>query len=255
MSLFHLLPHSSLHFPESFSLARSFTQHWAEEPLRELLQSEPEQIEVGIEVVTEDSGEEESMGETEGRLDNNAGEEIPMEETEEDSCAESEGEDSSEEMAGPDFSDPGSPYSPASSIPSPPASPDSPPPSYESLTSGSTTSLAISDSCSSSSFVSLPSGSSSSFKSFSPCSTSPDPSGKSPSAFHSCLSELLIWEILGITFSRKSGFGTTTHYTLTSSFQNLRRRAYLYRCCRGWNTVCPNGNAWTTVSTGLRGTT
>ena len=199
MSLFHLLPHSSLHFPESFSLARSFTQHWVEEPLRELLQSEPEQIEVEIEVVTGNSGEEESMGETEGRLDNNAGEEIPMEETEEDSCAESEGEDSSEEMAESDFSDPGSPYSPASSISSPPASLDSPPPSYDSLTSGSPTSLVISDRCSLSSFASLPSGSSSSFKSFSPCSTSPDPSGKSPSAFHSCLAGLLIWEILGIT--------------------------------------------------------
>ena len=181
MFLFQLLPYSSLHFPESFSLARSFTQHWVEEPLRELLQSEPEQIEVEIEVVTEDSGEEEGMRETEGRLDNNAGEEIPMEETEEDSCAESEGEDSSEEMAESDFSDPGSPYSPASSISSPPASLDSPPPSYDSLTSGSPTSLVISDRCSSSSFASLPSGSSSSFKSFSPCSTSPDPSGKSPS--------------------------------------------------------------------------
>ena len=181
MSVFHLLPHSFPHFPESFSLARSFTQHWAEEPLRELLQSEPELVEVEIEVVTEDSGEEEGMRESEGRLANNAGEEVPMEEVEEESCEESEEEDSSEEMTESDFSDPGSPYSPASSISSPPASLDSPPPSYDSLTSGSPTSLVISDRCSSPSFASLTSGSSPSFKSLSPCSTSPDPSGKSPS--------------------------------------------------------------------------
>ena len=181
MFLFQLLTYSSLRFTESFSLARSFTQHWVEEPLRELLQSEPEQVEVEIEVVTEDSGEEEGMRETEGRLANNAGEEVPMEEVEEESCGESEEEDSSEEMTESDFSDPGSPYSPASSISSPPASLDSPPPSYDSLTSGSSTSLAISDRCSSPSFASLTSGLSSSFKSFSPYSTSPDPSGKSPS--------------------------------------------------------------------------